>query len=38
MHMIIKLFIKMIKCNCVRSFIMDIPFTLIHNNALLYLC
>lgn len=36
--MTIKFCIKMIKCNCVRSFIIDMVFTLIHNNTLMYLC
>lgn len=35
--MAIKFCIKMITCNCERSFIVDTPFTLVHNNMLLYL-
>lgn len=35
--MAIKFCIKMIMCNCERSFIVDTPFTLVHNNMLLYL-
>lgn len=36
--MTINFYIKMIKCICVRSFTIDISFTFIHNNMLLYLC